>query len=55
MSKMVHVATKGGKVGNPKKVIIRAGKKAIKATALKKGSTLKLKTKLYKNYYLIII
>ena len=46
ISKMVHVATKGGKVGNPKKVIIRAGKKAIKATALKKGSTLKLKTKL---------
>ena len=44
-SKLIHVATKGGKVGNHKKVKI---KKSVikKAKALKKGKTLRLKAKL---------
>ena len=43
-SKIVHVATKGGKVGNHKKVTV---KKSVikKAKKLKKGKTLKLKAK----------
>ena len=43
-SKIVHAATKGGKVGNDKSVTV--DKKVIKkAKALKKGKTLKLKAK----------
>ena len=46
-SKVVHVATKGGKVGNHKR--IRINKKVIKkARALKPGKTLKLKAKAVK-------
>ena len=46
-SKVIHVATKGGKVGNHKKVTV---KKAVikKAKKLKKGKTLKLKAKAVK-------
>ena len=49
-SKMIHVATKGGKVGNHKNVTVKAkisGKtKAVSNVALKKGKTLALKTTL---------
>lgn len=43
-SKTIHVATKGGKVGNHKKVTV---KKSVikKAKKLKKGKTIKLKAK----------
>ncbi len=43
-SKLIHVATKGGKVGNHKKVTV---KKAViaKAKALKKGESLRIKAK----------
>ena len=49
-SKMIHVATKGGKVGNHKSVTVKAkigGKtKAVSKVTLKKGKILALKTKL---------
>ena len=49
-SKLIHVATKGGKVGNHKSVTVKAkvGKKVkiISKVTVKKGKTLKLKTKL---------
>ena len=49
-SKMIHVATKGGKVGNHRKVTAKAkaGKKvkAVSRIKLKKGKKLKLKTTL---------
>lgn len=47
VSKMIHVATKGGKVGNSKKLAIKAkvGKKTkkISKASIKKGKSLKLK------------
>ena len=47
VSKMVHVATKGGKAKNTKKLTIKAkvGKKTkkVKSTKVKKGKTIKLK------------
>lgn len=41
-SKIVHVATKGGKVGNAGKVTIKAKKNKV---SIKKGKTFKLKGK----------
>ena len=41
-SKTIHVATKGGKVGNDKKVVISPKKKSL---TLKKGKTVKIKAK----------
>ena len=43
-SKVIHVATKGGKVGNHKKVTVSSSV-IKKAKKLKKGKTLKLKAK----------
>ena len=47
-SKLIHVATKGGKVGNPKSLIVKArvGKKvkAVSKVTVKKGKSLKLIT-----------
>ena len=43
-SKVIHVATKGGKVGNHKKVTVKSSV-VKKAKKLKKGKTLKLKAK----------
>ena len=46
-SKLIHVATKGGKVGNPKSLIVKAkvGKKvkAVGKVTVKKGKSLKLR------------
>lgn len=41
-SKVVHVATKGGKVTNPAKVIVKKGKKAVSKVTVKKGKSVKL-------------
>ena len=51
-SKVIHAATKGGKITNPKKVIVQAKKngswKSISRQTLKKGKALKLKVKFIK-------
>ena len=47
-SKVIHVATKGGKVTNPKKVTVKKGKKAIKKVTVKKGKTVKVKSSVTK-------
>ena len=47
-SKAIHVATKGGKVTNPKKVTVKSGKKTISSVSVKAGQTAKLKSKVKK-------
>ena len=47
-SKVIHVATKGGKVTNPKKVTVKKGKKAVSKATVKKGKTVKLKNSVTK-------
>ena len=42
-SKVIHVATKGGKVTNPKKVTVKKGRKAITRVTVKKGRTVTVK------------
>ena len=46
VSKTIHVATKGGKVGNNTKVTIKKGKKKIKKISLEVKKTAKIKTDL---------
>ena len=41
-SKIIHVATTGGKVTNPKKVTVKNGKKATSKLTVKKGKTVKV-------------
>jgi len=50
-SKLIHIATKGGKVTNPKKVIVRKGKKGKKAVSkltVRKGKTVRISNKVVK-------
>ena len=42
-SKLIHVATKGGKVTNPNKVTVTKEKKSITKAAVKQGKTFKVK------------
>ncbi|MCR5542725.1 MAG: Ig-like domain-containing protein [Eubacterium sp.] len=43
ISKIVHVASKGGNVTNPKGVTVKQGKKTLSSVTLKKGKTIKIK------------
>ena len=43
-SKVIHVATKGGKVTNPKKVTVKKGKKAVSKVTVKKGKGVTVKS-----------
>ena len=47
-SKVIHVATTGGKVTNPKKVAVKRGKKSVSKVAVKKGKTVTVKSKVSK-------
>ena len=47
-SRPIHVATKGGKVTNPKKVTVKSGKKTVSSVSVKAGQTVKLKSKVKK-------
>ena len=47
-SKVIHVATKGGKVTNPKKVAVKKGKKKVSKVTVKKGKTVKVKNSVTK-------
>ena len=47
-SKLIHVATKGGKVTNPKKVTVKKGKKAVSKVTVKKGKTVTVKSSVTK-------
>ena len=42
-SKLSHIASKGGKVTNPKKVTVKKGKKAVSKVTVKKGKTVTVK------------
>ena len=47
-SKIAHVATKGGKVTNPKKVTVKKGKKAVSSVAVNAGKTVTIKNSVTK-------
>ena len=47
-SKIIHVATKGGKVTNPKSVTVKKGKKAVSSVTVKKGRTVTIKNSVAK-------
>ena len=47
-SKVIHIATKGGKVTNPKKVTVKKKKKAVSKITVKKGKTVTVKSKVTK-------
>lgn len=47
-SKAIHVATKGGKVTNAKKVTVKKGKKTVSKVTVKKGKTVKVRSKVTK-------
>ena len=47
-SKIVHVATQGGKVTNPKKITLKKGKKGVSKVSIGSGKTVKIKSKVTK-------
>ena len=47
-SKMIHVATKGGKVTNPKSVTVKLNNKTVTAVSVKKGETVTVKSSVSK-------
>ena len=48
-SKVIHVATKGGKVTNPKAVTVKKGKKAVSKVTVKMGKTVIVKSTVTKD------